>query len=1083
MEGKAPVGICLAMKFGAPNRLVPSLQGGLELVSIYASVPSSNSSNSSICTLYAIALPSETVDKFSVDEGDTGTSALTRPRGRYHKHNTIGNHKHHNHNHTVHKGGATLSLAGITAHANPPTYSVGGLHREWVRPSSVTPTSSSGSDSVGSSTPNIHPDDKIKQNNSTRLNSQSQPHQQRLGFWGQLQNEVLVLEEALQKGHLTGLALGRVDQYARQITLELSRPRSALTGGTFLLDDSGGDVVPLTALLIISFPVNFPSTKLFPTFTVRSLYEAMSTTDPSADALKESQQEMMFSLEAELAEVAKSTLLHSNRHASSLMASGLAEPSAGSSSGFILDVARCFWNRVQQVWCDIFAGKSGLKGTTSDIPTDGDVDSNVTGASKDRVTPNTPNKGDAVGTTSSPSKDRGVIDPKAYRVCSPVSSGGIFSCTGSLSLFGGSMIQLTQIAKNNNAAGGANDVDEVNSALHDGIDVSASGNASGEDSPNRKPVVKELKKHSSALIFPNRQFSFFPTTADVSKGGKGGGFLSADGSATNNHPKTYADLMLKRRELKLTYNNASRRERRRMEVAVGVRNVSGNAHEPGQSRSRRSGAPPLRRGSRGDEASNGTQHGGIRSGPYLAHFFGHGGLGTEDSNSDTISYDSDNDDNTLESRSGDSIEDEDEVPDSLTDPTLQTSSSSNAHNFFNSSLDELGAKLDRTQEENPDDSDESDDDDDDEDDVDFEDDEEEERKDTVESGKNVPGCGGGARQSALQVLIRNAFTSANPSSVSVCMYICGEKRYKLAKEYTFRAFVAQQPRGGSIVHRTLISRNKQHSSSDPDMLDKKVLTHHNSEISPKRQMPIVSMSGKRVASMNNLAAAVVFDSPLREGSSSGEGLGRARGSLQYSRSCDEDSPIQRPRAHSKDGATGYSSAVFAQSYYAEEQKQADKLSDMRTDGRVVVDAHCVSLACATNSALASTFQDHQLSRVWHLLSMSMKIMAITNFILYDPAEAPAPAHSVASRQRSQSQVSAQLDSCRIMVSCGVSKDWTVHSLGRPLFNRVFSHLRRVGDLQTLATLICTVGGPRVMALMLGDRTLYTSCSLDKILLR
>ena len=68
------------------------------------------------------------------------------------------------------------------------------------------------------------------------------------------------------------------------------------------------------------------------------------------------------------------------------------------------------------------------------------------------------------------------------------------------------------------------------------------------------------------------------------------------------------------------------------------------------------------------------------------------------------------------------------------------------------------------------------------------------------------------------------------------------------------------------------------------------------------------------------------------------------------------------------------------------------------------------------------------------------------------------------------------------MSCGLSRDWTVHSLDRPLLKRVFSHLRSNGDLQTLATLICSVGGARE-GLMLSDEALAGGTSLDKILVR
>ena len=229
---------------------------------------------------------------------------------------------------------------------------------------------------------------------------------------------------------------------------------------------------------------------------------------------------------------------------------------------------------------------------------------------------------------------------------------------------------------------------------------------------------------------------------------------------------------------------------------------------------------------------------------------------------------------------------------------------------------------------------------------------------------------------------------------------------------------------------------------------------------------------------------------------------------------------------SRDTATGRNDSLFSSSLYSEERKQGEEEVADQSQGQgqgqqvVVVDALRVSETCSSNSQLAKRCQDHQLAHLWHLLSVSLRIMSITKYVLQGkptagqatPAAPPSASASVSasatqdthtapprSRPRRSSRLHQQhqhhhqqhqpqshtstLDSCRIMVTCGVSRDWTVHSLGRPLFSRVFAHLQRAGDLQTLATLICTVGGARVLALMLGDEALYTSCSLDKILLR
>jgi hypothetical protein len=88
-------------------------------------------------------------------------------------------------------------------------------------------------------------------------------------YWQVLQREALVLEENLQNGLLEGLSIGRVDQYARQITLEMGRgavsPSDRSRGSVRNPPRPGADAA---VALIISFPPRFPLQGL-PSFTIR----------------------------------------------------------------------------------------------------------------------------------------------------------------------------------------------------------------------------------------------------------------------------------------------------------------------------------------------------------------------------------------------------------------------------------------------------------------------------------------------------------------------------------------------------------------------------------------------------------------------------------------------------------------------------------------------------------------------------------------------------------------------------------------------------------------------------------------------
>ena len=122
--------------------------------------------------------------------------------------------------------------------------------------------------------------------------------------------------------------------------------------------------------------------------------------------------------------------------------------------------------------------------------------------------------------------------------------------------------------------------------------------------------------------------------------------------------------------------------------------------------------------------------------------------------------------------------------------------------------------------------------------------------------------------------------------------------------------------------------------------------------------------------------------------------------------------------------------------------------------------------CRYNAALAASLSDDYLANTWLLLAVCFDILVITEFL-----------------DESAAEVRDTKESCRRMVMSGLLRDWSGHALGRPLLSRIFSHLGRVGDLQTIATITCICGGAKAAAFLLGDSATYTALSLDRILLR
>ncbi len=321
------------------------------------------------------------------------------------------------------------------------------------------------------------------------------------------------------QGLLKGLSLGRIDQYARQVTVEMSKPFSLekcfsvadLTSDAALLgaapsasvlpmeagrrvsgggdgdggegnsisipNTEGGDLMSLAfsydahdhqqhmtaefggALereripsLIIAFPPKFPS-KGQPTFTVRNVYSNKVRRKEYCFLFLvhhmyplrvyqngSSEVRSIDSLVDELNEIAKSSLKDHSVYAplslsnsvatiassSSVISLDIQSERGSASSGFLLDISRCFRNRVLQTW--------GLHAESSENKLIHATNFLAENSHEPSLRMVSAEEGGAGGDTLG-----GVIEPRAYLIPYPVSSGAIFSTSGHLSLFGGTI--------------------------------------------------------------------------------------------------------------------------------------------------------------------------------------------------------------------------------------------------------------------------------------------------------------------------------------------------------------------------------------------------------------------------------------------------------------------------------------------------------------------------------------------------------------------------------------------------------------------------------------------------------------------
>lgn len=386
----------LGMKWGTPGRLVPPSHAGLELLFLTESA-----------ALHAIKIPVDVVRHCS-NTGNNGYSTVASPNNALdilskatkvipnNRKTNIVNTNNESHDNVQSIAAPKYRLMSLKK-TMPPLGDCGNRIRKV---------------GVGNSISNV-----IRSSDITS----DDPSNSRSDFWTFLRKDVLRLEHTLQQQLLEGINIGRIDEHARQITLEMSlleKPSVSLNMNSLVSVVESKDNDSIIASLIISFPNNFPVNGL-PNFAVRAPMGSETA------------------INAELTAIAHAALLPSDESAHPIQDIGIDSldnnlegiASLRFGSGFLLDIARCFRNRVLQSWNK----KANPTNETFPIKTWKAFSDTENMENTDEIL------NDKEDSKINPID---VINPKDYRIPCPASSGGGFSSSGTLLCFGGAILNL-----------------------------------------------------------------------------------------------------------------------------------------------------------------------------------------------------------------------------------------------------------------------------------------------------------------------------------------------------------------------------------------------------------------------------------------------------------------------------------------------------------------------------------------------------------------------------------------------------------------------------------------------------------------
>ena len=203
-------------------------------------------------------------------------------------------------------------------------------------------------------------------------------------IWTLMRQDILDLEEFLQIGNMAGLRISLIDHLSRRIILDM------------IHHDEGANVV---VSLLITIPTHFPIEN--PSFQLKSASSSSYLTVSSA-------------LIAELNAITKRMQLPLSESPKNIYAGKF------STKDFLFEIANCFRNRLLQNWGEKADPVQVMNVSISTVK----------------------QKGETYKFTTD------FINPVAYRVPCPRSSGGTFLASGKIVCFGGAFIGLNQDEKN-----------------------------------------------------------------------------------------------------------------------------------------------------------------------------------------------------------------------------------------------------------------------------------------------------------------------------------------------------------------------------------------------------------------------------------------------------------------------------------------------------------------------------------------------------------------------------------------------------------------------------------------------------------
>jgi hypothetical protein len=230
------------------------------------------------------------------------------------------------------------------------------------------------------------------------------------------------------------------------------------------------------------------------------------------------------------------------------------------SSGFLIDVARCFRNRTLQAWGDPGCEKS----TNSLLVSQEVIDAMKTSLDvldssledEKEVDPQTLQNDKATSRSSS------VIELKSYRVPCPRTSSGIFSTRGFLSCFGGCQLRLVSSKSNCNRQHASSSVTIQQSKEASG---SMDNDLNNELDISRHNAIDELEVDTKIGESKRTRSQTVSTNGD-NEGGKS----DTNGEvAETQYLKSYADLLLHLRQK----HSKTHADNKRKKV-VGSRSIS-----------------------------------------------------------------------------------------------------------------------------------------------------------------------------------------------------------------------------------------------------------------------------------------------------------------------------------------------------------------------------------------------------------------------------------------------------------------------------------------------------------------------------